>query len=103
MWVLTAPPIVVAADPGIDTTGWAIIISTLFASITTTAVAIITALRVGTVEREVKTMNELTIGQLAERGETRRIEGSVPEGDRTAQEARHVQMAHDRHDDAAPS
>ena len=44
---------------------------------------------------EVKTMNELTIGQLGEAAETRRIQEKPPE-DRTTREGRHVDSALER-------
>lgn len=44
---------------------------------------------------EVKTMNELTIGQLGEAEETRRIE-SKPPAERTSREKRHVDAANER-------
>ena len=44
---------------------------------------------------EVKTMNELTLGQLGEASETRRIMDK-PEGDRTTRERRHTDAAEER-------
>jgi hypothetical protein len=64
-------------------------ISVLIASIAAAVASIIAALRAGNVHKEVKTMNELTLGQLGERQETRRIE-DIPMEDRSAQETRHV-------------
>jgi hypothetical protein len=55
-------------------------------------VSIITALKqIPAVKKELKTMNEMSLGQLGEAQETRRID-KIPFEDRTAQEARHVAM-----------
>lgn len=48
-------------------------------------------LRAGKVQKEVKTFNELTIGQLGEKNESRRITKIDPE-ERTQQEQRHLAM-----------
>ena len=48
-------------------------------------------LRTGKVQKEVKTFNELTLGQLGERTESRRISEIEP-AERTAQENRHQAM-----------
>lgn len=69
----------------IDYEGLALLIGALSAAIT----GIITVIRTGRIHQEVKTMNELTIGQLGEANETRRIE-QIPPGDRTAREDRHM-------------
>ena len=47
------------------------------------------------IHQEVRTMNELTLGQLGEAVETRRIEEIRP-ADRTAQEDRHLQQKEER-------
>lgn len=73
-------------------------IVTLIASLTAAIVAIINALKtskVGAVAQaihtEVKTINGLAIGQLADATETRRIEAISPE-DRTLAEQHHVDV-----------
>jgi len=48
-------------------------------------------LRAGHVQKEVRTFNELSIGQLGGKGETRRIEAIDPV-DRSDQENRHMAM-----------
>ena len=69
-------------------------LSTLIAALSSAVVAVITVLRVGAVKNEVKTMNELTLGQLGEATETRRID-EIPADERTARESRHVAMTKD--------
>jgi len=71
-------------------------IITLIGAVSAAIVSIIGALRVGGVKKEVtgvkqelKTSNELTLGQLGANTETRRIE-EIPFQDRTAQEDRHI-------------
>lgn len=67
-------------------------IGTAIAAIVAACASLVAALRIQNVHHEVKTMNELTLGQLGERRETRRIENVEPD-DRTAQERRHMAMA----------
>lgn len=73
-----------------DWQGMALFLTALGTFITT----IVTLRRTGKIQHEVKTMNEMTLGQLGEASETRRIEG-IPEGDRTAREDRHMAMERD--------
>lgn len=75
-----------------ETTPLIVGLGALITSSAAAIVSIITALKqVPGVRRELKTMNELTLGQLGEAEETRRID-KIPYEDRTAQEARHVAM-----------
>lgn len=67
-------------------------IGTLVAAIAAAVASVIAVSRTGQIHNEVKTMNELTIGQLGERSETRRIT-AIEGQDRTAQERRHLAMA----------
>ena len=60
-----------------------------FAAVIGAIASLIAVLRTGQIHREVRTMNELTIGQLGEAGETRRIAEIAP-ADRTAREDRHM-------------
>ena len=76
-------------------------LSTFIASLVSSAIALIAARRAGLaatnasqVKDEVKTMNELTLGQLGEASETRRID-KIPVEDRTAQEIRHTVLTED--------
>ena len=71
-------------------------IVTLIGAVAAAVVSIIGAWRVNNVKNEVagvkqelKTSNELTLGQLGANTETRRIE-EIPFQDRTAQEDRHI-------------
>ena len=73
-------------------------VAVVIAAITYSIISIIGAvfagiamLRAGKVQKEVKTFNELTLGQLGERIESRRISEIEP-GERTAQENRHQAM-----------
>ena len=72
---------------GVITTGLVSIIGAVFAGLAT--------LRSGQVHREVRTMNELTLGQLGEAAETRRI-NDKPEDERTTREKRHTDAAAER-------
>jgi hypothetical protein len=47
------------------------------------------------IRKEVKTYNELTLGQLGEAEETRRVQNKAPE-DRTSRENRHLDEAEER-------
>jgi len=47
------------------------------------------------IHEEVRTMNELSIGQLGEAAETRRI-SEIPKEDQTSREKRHVDAAEER-------
>lgn len=69
---------------------------TLIAALAAATVAIINAVKAkevpGTIKKvheELRTFNKLTVGQLAAKDETRRIEGVSPE-DRTDQEMQHL-------------
>jgi hypothetical protein len=55
----------------------------------------IATLRTGRVHREVRTMNELTLGQLGEAAETRRI-SDKPDNQRTTRERRHIDSSQER-------
>jgi hypothetical protein len=74
----------------------------IISSITTGIVAIVTAIFAGLgllkskqVHNEVKTMNELTLGQLGEAQETRRILDK-PADERTTRESRHTDASQER-------
>lgn len=66
-------------------------IGILIGAISTAIVGIGTFIRTGRIQHEVRTMNELTIGQLGEAAETRRIE-QIPTDERTPREGRHIAM-----------
>ena len=87
-------------------------LATLVTAIGTTAVAVVAAIRAGRADKGIRTMNELTVGELAAADETRRIQGISP-GRRTPREVRHVTgdvtgddtrpgVAHDAHDGDDP-
>lgn len=74
---------------------WALIITaigTAMASVIAATASLMAVVKGREIHNEVKTMNELTLGQLGERRETRRIDAVDPD-DRTAQERRHLAMA----------
>ena len=76
----------------VDYTGIGILVAACGTSIAAVIAAIASAVaahRAGTIEREVRTMNELSLGQLGEAEETRRVQAIRP-GDRTARESRHL-------------
>lgn len=76
----------------VDYTGIGILVAacgTALASVIGALAALLAAHRAGHIEREVRTMNELSLGQLGNAQETRRVEAIDP-GDRTAQETRHL-------------
>lgn len=78
----------------LDATGLSLLITAICGGIATIIAAIASVLavvRVNQVHSEVKTMNELTLGQLGERRETRRI-AAIDDDSRTAQEKRHMAM-----------
>jgi len=69
-------------------------LSTLITSLAAAIIALITVVRAGQIKAEVKTMNEMTLGQLGEATETRRID-DIPVAERTPRETRHIDMAYD--------
>lgn len=76
-----------------DYTGLGILIAAIgssIASVIAAAAGLVAARRTRRVEHEVRTMNELSLGQLGEAQETRRVEAIEPQ-DRTARETRHLE------------
>lgn len=65
-------------------------IAQLVASVATLLTAVAVLRKVEGVQREVKTLNGLTIGNLADRAEGRRIEADVAPEDRTIEQARYA-------------
>lgn len=74
----------------VDLTGVALVIT----SVATLLGVLVTARVTLHVRNEVRTSNELTIGQLAAAGETRRAE-DIPHDERTRQEQRHIDQSPD--------
>ena len=75
-----------------DLPGVALVIAAVGVFVTTITAAIaslVTLRRAGRIQHEVKTWNELTIGQYTEATETRRI-SNIPLDDRTPREDRHM-------------
>jgi hypothetical protein len=62
---------------------------TAIASVIAAVAALVAARGTRQIKHEVRTMNEMTMGQYAEASETRRIEDIAPEN-RTAKEGRHM-------------
>lgn len=65
-------------------------LATLVAALTAAIISIRNGQKSDRIHNEVKTMNELTIGQLGEATESRRI-AKIPKADRTARETRHIE------------
>lgn len=82
---------VVGATKGTDLNGIALIIVALGSFITAVG-GVVVAIMVNRVHREVRTGNELRMGELEAARETRRVE-EIPHDERTAQEQRHIDTA----------
>jgi hypothetical protein len=95
----------VAPDGPRDYAGIALLVSAVgiaIASVVGAVAALLAAHRAGRVVQEVRTLNELSLGQLGAATETRRIDEIDP-SDRTAQETRHMDAGEARGVDQEPA